>query len=137
MQHDSVEDNSRQRIERLHLEIHINICDLCTRASVTMSTCRKSKERKRRQRKRGGERSHQLRLALEESKSTLQREQRVKKVLQRYLNEGGEEVCLKNSGPPSVRLTVVWERGRAPQTCEGTVRLSKIKFSLYIGKIYI
>ena len=75
----------------LHLEYP---CDLCTNplpqlriqwmyVAKIMSSCRKSKDRKRRQRKRGNERHYELKLAYDESKKALEREQRFKKALER------------------------------------------------------
>ena len=79
----------------LHLEFEYP-CDLCTnplpqlriqwmhvQVAKIMSSCRKSKDRKRRQRKRGNERHNELKLAYDESKKALEREQRFKKALER------------------------------------------------------
>ena len=56
-----------------------NTCDLCTNP-LKMS---KSKDRKHRQKKRGNERQIELKLAYNESKKALEKEQRVKKALER------------------------------------------------------
>ena len=51
--------------------------------STKVPSCRKSKDRKHRQRNRRNERHIELQLAYSESKIALEREQRVKKALER------------------------------------------------------
>lgn len=67
-------------ISGLNLEYHY---DLCTRNQASMESMSSSKDRKRRQKRRGSERHKELKLAYEESKKALEREQRVKKALER------------------------------------------------------